>query len=476
MEIAMIRVLFIGRPKGNHWLPPEENEDWPAYRGRFSNENLSKYYAEKLKAFEHDLEFTGKDLVRTEKDLEGIGEKVKDETGVLAIIVGLYPLDLLNEIVTWGVPTIIFSAPESPLSQLAWMDNFLPAKGMNHVIPVASTNFDDVGRGLRLLKAIHRLGQTKVLYQYTPVQLSEEEKEHGKKMYKLFSELTRFAADRVALDDRFIQQAKERIGIEIEKIPPERLIRAYEAADGKTAEQLAQHWIDGAQEIVEPSRQDVVESCRLYLGMKQVMKEQNAQAFTELGICMGTGPYPLPCLAFAMLNDEGLTGICQLDLCSLLTQLMIQYLADKPGFMGHLHVDTGNNLVGISHDMCTTRLKGWSEEAEPYAFLNHSGLYRSTCLNVKMEVGQQVTVALFAPFDRMYVFTGVIDSNIDPHRMCRTPVAIRVKDARALLKRCLREDYPFTPGAHRVLFYGDWVDEIEDLGQLLNFEVIHEME
>ena len=52
---------------------------------------------------------------------------------------------------------------------------------MNHVIPVASSDFTDVGRGLGLLKAVNRLGQTKVLYQYTPAQMSEEEKEHGKK-------------------------------------------------------------------------------------------------------------------------------------------------------------------------------------------------------------------------------------------------------------------------------------------------------
>jgi hypothetical protein len=27
---------------------------------------------------------------------------------------------------------------------------------------------------------------------------------------------------------------------------------------------------------------------------------------------------------------------------------------------------------------------------------------------------------------------------------------------------------------HRVLFYGDWLDEVRDMGQLLGFEIVEE--
>ena len=97
-------------------------------------------------------------------------------------------------------------------------------------------------------------------------------------------------------------------------------------------------------------------------------------------------------------------------------------------------------------------------------------------MNVQMEVGQTVTIAQYVPFDRMYVFTGVIDSNVNPQRDCRTSVAIRVADAKRLLRNCMKADHPLTPGGHRLLFYGDWVDEIEDLGQVLGFEVVNDME
>ena len=473
MEKTRIRTLFLGSPKGRQY-PAQENEEWPIYQGEYSHENVAAQYREKLKACARDVEFTGLTLARTRQELEGIGAQVQEEAGVLVFILGLFPNAMQNEITSWGKPTVMFNPVESPLSPLAWLHNFVPVKGKSHVIPVLSSDFADVGRKISVLKAVHRMGQSKVLYQQS---LTAEQVESSRKWFEdgwggihLFSDLT-------PLSGAFIKQAKERLGLEIKDIPPHRLIAAYHNADTQAAEELAQRRITGAAEVVEPTRQDVVESCKLYLGIKRILKEENAQAITEHGICMGRGPYPLPCLAFSMLNDEGLAGICQLDLSSAITQLLIGYLADRPGFIGHIHIDTARNLIGMSHDFSATRLGGWSgAEADAYTFRNHQGLYRSACLNVQMDVGQTVTIAQFVPFDRMYAFTGVIDSNVSPQRDCRTSVAIKVANARRLLRNCMKAEHPLTPGGHRVLFYGDWVDEIEDLGQLLGFEVVNDME
>ncbi len=334
MKRTRIRTLFLGGPKGNNY-PAQENQEWPIYQGEFSHESLFAHYKEKLKLFEHDVEFTGLTLARTRSDLEGIGEQVQDEAGILVFILGLFPSALQNEITSWGKPTVMVNPTESPLSPLAWLHNYVPVKGKSHVIPVLSSDFADVGKKIGVLKAVHKMRRSKVLYQQT---LTPKQVESSRKWYEegwgginLFSDLT-------PLSDSFIEQAKARLGLEIKDIPPHRLIAAYQNADTGTAEELAQRWITGATDVVEPTSQDVVESCKLYLGIKQILKEEDAQAITEHGICMGRGPYPLPCLAFTMLNDEGLAGICQLDLSSTITQLLIGYLADRPGFIGpHPH-------------------------------------------------------------------------------------------------------------------------------------------
>ena len=355
MERTRIRTLFLGGPKGNNY-PAQENQEWPIYQGEFSHESLFAHYKQKLKLFEHDVEFTGLTLARTRSDLDGIGEQVQDEAGVLIFILGLFPSALQNEITNWGKPTVMVNPTESPLSPLAWLHNYVPVKGKSHVIPVLSSDFADVGKKIGVLKAVHKMRRSKVLYQQTltPKQVESSRKwfEEGWGGIHLFSDLT-------PLSDSFIEQAKARLGLEIKDTPPHRLIAAYQNADTGTAEDLAQRWITGATDVVEPTSQDVVESCKLYLGIKQILKEEDAQAITE-------------------------HGICQLDLSSTITQLLIGYLADRPGFIGHIHIDTARNLIGMSHDFSATRLGGWSnDEADDYAFRNHQGLYRSTCLNAR---------------------------------------------------------------------------------------------
>ena len=43
------------------------------------------------------------------------------------------------------------------------------------------------------------------------------------------------------------------------------------------------------------------------------------------------------------------------------------------------------------------------------------------------------------------------------------------------MRNCMKAEHPLTPGGRRLLFYGDWLDKIEDLGQLLGFEVVNDM-
>ena len=121
-------------------------------------------------------------------------------------------------------------------------------------------------------------------------------------------------------------------------------------------------------------------------------------------------------------------------------------------------------------------MDGIEGEHEPYILRNHAGAYESVCLQVKMRIGQRVTVAKFVPFlhfvrgqvSRMLISTGEIIGNVDTERACRTHVQTKVKDAKKMLKN-------YSGGLHRVLFYGDWVEEIEDMGKLLGFEVVFEM-
>ena len=430
-----IRTLFLGFPKGTKW--PGQETDSPMFQGAYSLENRVKVYSEKLSTFEHEyLEFVGKDLIRTESDLVGMEEAVKSEDGVLAFYLGAGARGM-GEVLSWGVPTIFCNTP-----------GYVALRG-EHIIPVRSSDFTDVQHKAGVLEAIHRLKETKILY-----------------------------VSNGGLSEEFLAKAKEKLGVEIKNVENKRLLSARDDIDEEMAKELAQKWIDNAEAVMEPTYQDVLEASRLYYGIKKVMEEEDANVITIscFGLYIGTD-LPLPCLAFVQLNDEGMAGVCQADINATLTQLMIGYIGDRPGFVANTFVDTATDTVTYSHCLAATKMGGVCGEAEPYILRDHMGDYRSVCLQVRMKVGKKVTVGSFRPFDRMLISTPEIVGNIhlfslpfsffDEHN-CRTQVVTKGVDTKKMMRETLSDT------GHRVLFYGDWLDEVRDMGKLLGFEIVEE--
>jgi len=82
-------------------------------------------------------------------------------------------------------------------------------------------------------------------------------------------------------------------------------------------------------------------------------------------------------------------------------------------------------------------------------------------------MGQDVTHAKLADFGTMLVARGRTAGNVDIDKGCRTKVRMTVGDARKLYQN-------YRGGLHRVMFYGDLIRQVEDLGRLLGFAVIQE--
>jgi L-fucose isomerase-like protein len=92
--------------------------------------------------------------------------------------------------------------------------------------------------------------------------------------------------------------------------------------------------VRGATKIVEPPRGEILRSCRLALAFEKVLAEENATALTV--DCYGSMYRKLPafpCVGFVRLNDMGLAGICESDLTSGMTFLMLQGFTGRPGFV-----------------------------------------------------------------------------------------------------------------------------------------------
>lgn len=234
--------------------------------------------------------------------------------------------------------------------------------------------------------------------------------------------------------------------------------------------------------MVEPSPEEIVNSFRLYLAIEEVMRREqaNAIAIDCLG-GFGRGELPAyPCVAFSRLNDAGMYGVCECDLDSAMTQLLVTSFSGVPGFVSDPVFDTSRNEVIHAHCVSATRLRGVGGESFPYAVRTHLEDHKGVSMQVLAPDGGAMTVARFAGAGRMLLSGGEALGNVEDERGCRTKIRTRVPDAHKLLAQWAAplNTGPAMPGTrdllHRVVFYGDHTSGIERLGRLTGFQVFHE--
>jgi hypothetical protein len=97
-------------------------------------------------------------------------------------------------------------------------------------------------------------------------------------------------------------------------------------------------------------------------------------------------------------------------------------------------------------------------------------------LDVENRIGQPVTCAKFINLDTMLVSTGKIIDVTHDKLACRTQFVTEVADARKMFLNwgggVLEGDVMTL--LHRVVFYGDHLQSIKDLGVLMGFRVVEE--
>ncbi|RPI20567.1 MAG: hypothetical protein EHM61_26780 [Acidobacteria bacterium] len=382
-----------------------------------------------------DVVFEGGELLRVIDDVPKVRGSLAEVDGILIFNLTSGVGNMIRALAESGKPTLLFSQPYSGHDWSMIAD--LQDAGLR-IDVIASSNYRDLLPGIRPFRTIRRLAESKILV------------------------LRKTGTDEAAVS--------ERLGVKIVPLQHQRIIDAYEKADLKEAETEAKRWIDNAAKIVEPSRDEIVRSARFYLAMKRVMAEEAAQAITIN--CLGlfyAGQLPAyPCLGFSRLNSSGQVGACEGDVESTLTMLVFQYMGGKPGFITDPVIDTGKGTVIHAHCVAPVSMEGVGGREEPYVLRSHMEDDKGAVVQVKMRVGQTITMAKLVGSDMMLLSTGEIIDTPVSERGCRTQITTRVKDPRKLLEQ-------YRHGLHRVIFYGDHTGDVERLSKFLKFKVVYEV-
>ena len=229
---------------------------------------------------------------------------------------------------------------------------------------------------------------------------------------------------------------KDVFGTELENIPMDELIQAYE----KTEE--SQDLRDGL---------DFGSSERLVKAVLNLREKYNLDGLTLRCFDLLDSIHTTGCLSLANLNNDGFIGTCEGDVMSMLSMAVVRKVTGQSSFQANpSRIDVENNSMVLAH--CTLPF----DMAESFRYDTHfeSGIG----VAVKGELREKpVTVFRLAKDLKSYwIAEGEIVENLDESTLCRTQIEVKLDDdysvADLLRNPC---------GNHHIVFYGRHKEEIE---------------
>ncbi len=203
---------------------------------------------------------------------------------------------------------------------------------------------------------------------------------------------------------------------------------------------------------LETDRRFVVNTFVALRLFKDIMAEHGA---TNIGVanCMGGLIRPLdtpPCLALSLLNDEGLTGFCHVDLTHTMPGVLLRWISAKPSFVANTHFPH-HGMITIAHCAAPRKMNG--KDLEPVRIMTHFESDYGAATKVEYTKGQ-VTTTVVPNFacTRWCGFRGkVLDSPSFP--ICRSQIDLEIDGQWERLTREMQ-------GFHAVTCYGDYLREV----------------
>ena len=350
-----------------------------------------------------------------------------------------------------GIPIIGFSGQYTPMMG---MYN-LPAEEREYYPDVTyALDYEDIDDRLRLLSVKKRLKDTRIIL----LGRHDRETYYWEQM-----------PDTV--------MARRKLGVDFIPVSGAEFVAEINAVESASVNAIAQQWTNSAQAIAEPSPDEIREVAKTYLAMKKLLTQTSSQAISvgclEL---MYACNIPAMCFSLAVLRDEGFPAGCEADASATLTMVILEYLSNRPAYMGNLvRADPENKLLMISHGCSPAMVAGRDRPPKPYTLVHsHSvppytrtlegGGGLTSYIDYMDGKGQEVTVVrIGANIDRIVAIRGEIVDCRDT--ICdRTTITVNVDNPKAFVRQAT--------GNHQVLVWGNYIEDLRALCGILDIALI----
>jgi hypothetical protein len=427
-EPATVRKVYLAVPKPT-WPRPDLDVQNERTELEATLSRLERKHAGVVR-------LTGGEVVRTVEDAQAFVKSLNGVDGVLVIDLTSQTGALLRPLEDIQAPMLLYARPYSGWSYVDVVRWLQSGKRADLVVTSEAGDLDPY---MRIFRTIHHLRASKVLVVNT----------------------TGRDANSAAFSRRF--------GTSFAFPGYADLKALVDAADPAKAEAAAAEFARGALRVIEPSPKEITDSLRFYHAVLKLLDREKANAITIdcLGGFQRGDLTAYPCVAWSKLNDQGFYGVCESDVLSTMSQLLLTSFCGKPGFVSDPVFDTSRNEIIHAHCVAATAMQGTGGPSSPYIVRSHMEDNQGVSLQVLLPIQDTVTVGKFLDAGTFGVSTAQVIGNVDDPRGCRTKIRTRVADARKMLEG-------YQGGLHRVVFYGDYSRPVEQMSHLMGFKVVRE--
>ena len=415
---------------------------------------VSESFLKKLRNYFSNINFITY-FVENEGDVDKVLKSEKGSTGYVLVILNSIS-GLVKPFLHSGKPVIMIAETYGGSGDFLLEYSRALKQGMP-VVGVSAREVwsDQVISKIKLLKVIHELRNSKILFV-----VSESVEKYLRLEYPLS----------VALYS-IINEIQATFGVRAE-VMNARVFKEnyYSRVSEEEAQKIFRKWVDEASSVPETLTEEILKSAKLYLAIKKALKDRGANAVAfDCIVLRATGEIDAwPCLAFMELWNDGLIPVCEADPNSAIAILIGKFLGGVNAFIMDPAIDTVNKEVIYYHCYAPLNPREGKERA-PYSITPAHLGFKHASVSVKLPVNEVITALTFSiPEGKMILHTAEALRNESSSHACATKLVARTNtDA-------LARNWVWEAGWHRAILYGDYRQELKELGKLLKLKVIEE--
>lgn len=247
----------------------------------------------------------------------------------------------------------------------------------------------------------------------------------------------------------------------------------YSRVTDDEAKPIAERWFNNAEKVIEHTISDLIKPAKLYLALRRLIEDYKADAVTIDDIVLYNSGFldTWPCLPFMELTlRDRVVSVCEGDLISGTLMLLMKFYANVPGFINDPAPDMGKGEIVYFHCYAPVNARGFdSSDLSPYIITPAHGGGKKLSIHVKLPVNETVTVIGLSPEERLLAIHTAKAINNEYHlKACATKLVAKTN------VEALARNWVWRAGWHRVVFYGDWREDLKVMARLLGLRILEE--